>query len=71
MTSGSTALVERNPLLVTALNPHVGYDLAARVAKQASAQERPILEVARELTGLDPADLARILDPRRLTGDRE
>ncbi len=57
----------RNPILVTALNPVIGYEKGAAVAKQAYAQGRPILEVAVEETGLDAAELARLLDPLSLT----
>jgi len=56
----------RNPILVTALNPIIGYEAAAAIAKQAYAQERPVLEVARELTDIDEAELRRLLDPARL-----
>ncbi|MFQ5596372.1 MAG: class II fumarate hydratase, partial [Anaerolineae bacterium] len=50
-------LVEKNPILVTALVPHIGYDLAARIAKQAMAEGRRVREVARELTDLTPDQL--------------
>jgi fumarate hydratase class II len=58
----------RNPILVTALNPIVGYLKAAEIAKQAYAQGRPILDVAQELTGLERARLETLLDPARLAG---
>ena len=57
----------RNPILVTALNPVIGYEKGAAVAKKAYAQGRPILEVAVEETGLDADELARLLDPMSLT----
>ncbi|MCC5867673.1 MAG: class II fumarate hydratase [Gammaproteobacteria bacterium] len=57
----------RNPILVTALNPVIGYEKGAAVAKKAYAQGRPILEVAVEETGLDAEELARLLDPLSLT----
>lgn len=57
----------RNPILVTALNPRVGYLKAAEIAKRAHQEHRPILEVAAEMTGLSREELAKILDPRRLT----
>jgi fumarate hydratase class II len=56
----------RNPVLVTALNPVIGYDRAAEIARRAYAEGRPIVELAAELTGLDPAELERLLDPQRL-----
>ncbi len=57
----------RNPILVTALNNVIGYDLGAKIAKQAYAQKRPVLEVATELSGLDAAKLKELLDPAKLT----
>ena len=59
----------RNPILVTALNTLIGYDKAAAIAKQAYAEGRPILDVAREITGLDETELRRRLDPARMAGD--
>jgi len=60
--------LRRNPILVTALNDRIGYDKAAEIAKRAYAENRPILEVAGEMTDLDAAELERLLDPARLTG---
>jgi fumarate hydratase, class II len=57
----------RNPILVTALNPVIGYEKGAAIAKKAYAEGRPVQEVAREMTDLDPEELARLLDPRTLT----
>jgi len=59
--------LERNPILVTALNSVIGYELGAATAKQAYKQGRPILEVALETTGLDEAKLRELLDPLDLT----
>jgi fumarate hydratase class II len=59
--------LSRNPMLVTALNPVIGYDKAAAIAKKAYAEGRSVLEVAREMTGLDEQRLARLLDPASLT----
>ena len=36
----------RNPILVTALNPVIGYEKAAAIAKRAYAEGRPVLDVA-------------------------
>ncbi len=60
-------LVEKNPIMVTALNPITGYDLAAKIAKTAYAEGRRVKEVAAELTDLDAAELDRLLDPMTLT----
>jgi fumarate hydratase class II len=57
----------RNPMLVTALNAVIGYEKGAEIAKQAASEGRPVIEVARELTDLDEATLARLLDPAALT----
>jgi fumarate hydratase class II len=56
----------RNPMLLTALAPRIGYDRAARIAKRAAAEARPIVDVAVEETGLPREELARLLDPARL-----
>jgi len=60
-------LLERNPILITALNPVIGYDKAAQIAKRAYAEGRRMKEVAAEMTDLSPEELDRLLDPRRLT----
>jgi len=59
--------LERNPILVTALNPVIGYEKAAGIAKQAYREGRPVLDVAVEATGMDAAELRRLLDPAALT----
>ncbi|MBB5206664.1 class II fumarate hydratase [Chiayiivirga flava] len=58
--------LERNPILVTALNPVIGYEKGAATAKQAYREGRPILDVARETTGLSEAELRKLLDPAAL-----
>ena len=62
--------LDRNPILVTALNAEIGYTKGAEIAKRAYAEGRPILDVARELSGLDEDSLRRLLDPYALTGAR-
>ena len=57
----------RNPILVTALNPVIGYEKGAAIAKRAYAEGRPILEVAAEMTSLSIEELRRLLDPKTLT----
>lgn len=57
----------RNPILVTALNPIIGYAKAAEVAKAAYKQGRPIIEVAAEMTELSVEELTKLLDPVQLT----
>ena len=60
-------LVDRNPILVTALNPVIGYELGAQIAKTAYAQGRTLKEVALEMTDLSAHELDELLDPRKLT----
>ncbi len=62
-----SSVVDKNPILVTALNPIIGYELGAKIAKRAYAEGRSIKEVAAEMTDLSPEELDRILDPARLT----
>lgn len=59
--------LERNPILVTALNPVIGYEKGATTAKQAYKEGRPIRDVARETTGLSDEELEKLLDPGALT----
>jgi fumarate hydratase class II len=59
--------LDLNPILVTALNPIIGYLKAAEIAKAAYRQRRPILDVAAEMTGLPREELERLLDPAHLT----
>jgi len=59
--------LDRNPILVTAMNPVIGYEKGAAVAKQAYAEGRPVRDVAAEQTDLTDAELDRLLDPLELT----
>ena len=56
----------RNPILVTALNPIIGYEKAAAIAKRAYREGRPVFDVALEDSGLGAAELRRLLDPAAL-----
>ncbi len=56
-------LVRRSLMLVTALNPHIGYDNAARVAKKAFTENKTLREVVLEEELLDEATLDKALDP--------
>jgi len=60
-------LVDKNPILVTALNPIIGYDLGAKIAKTAYAEGRTLKDVALELTDLTEEKLDEILNPIKLT----
>ncbi len=57
----------RNPILATALNPAIGYERAAAIAKRAYAEGRPVFDVALEMSGLKEDELRRLLDPATLT----
>ncbi|SHO55157.1 class II fumarate hydratase [Vibrio quintilis] len=59
--------LKKNPILVTALNPVIGYLKAASIAKKAYQQGRAILDVAEEETDLPRETLANLLDPEKLT----
>jgi fumarate hydratase class II len=59
--------LERNPILVTALNSVIGYDKGAAIAKQAYKEGRAIRDVAAEQTKLKPEQLRELLDPLELT----
>ena len=63
--------LSRNPMLVTALSPVIGYDKAAAIAKKAYAEGRAIIDVASEMTDLGTERLAELLDPAKLTGSDE
>ena len=65
--SNIESAVSRNPILVTALNPVIGYEKGAAIAKKAYAEGRAIREVAREMTDLTDDELDRLLDPAALT----
>ncbi len=56
----------QNPILVTALNPLIGYSKAAEIAKAAVQQNRPILEVAMQMTDIDEDELRELLNPGSL-----
>ncbi len=57
----------KNPILVTALNPIIGYAKAAEIAKAAYKQGRPIVDVAAEMTELSKEELEKLLEPAHLT----
>ncbi len=66
-TDAIKSAMERNPILVTALNPVIGYEVGAATAKQAYKEGRAIRDVAKETTGLSDEELERLLDPLELT----
>ena len=60
-------LVERNVIVVTALNPHIGYDAGAKVAKEALATGKSVREIVLEHGLMSEADLDRVLDLKKMT----
>ena len=56
-----------NPILVTALNREIGYEKAAHIAKKAYKEQRSIIDVAHEETGLSIKKLKILLNPAKLT----
>jgi fumarate hydratase, class II len=61
-------LAGKNPILATALAPHIGYDQSAEIAKEAARTGRSVFEVALEKTSLGENELREILDPAKMTG---
>jgi fumarate hydratase class II len=59
--------VEISPSMATALNPLIGYDKAAEIAKRSFKERRPVRELAREMTQLGAKEIEAALDPRRQT----
>ncbi|WP_448566443.1 class II fumarate hydratase [Thalassotalea ganghwensis] len=60
------ANLARNPILITALNPIIGYSKAAKIAQRAYEEQRPIIDVAKEMTELSQQQLEKMLDPNQL-----
>ena len=59
--------LDKNPILVTALNPIIGYQLAAKIAKTAYKEQRAVIDVALEHTELSREQLSELLNPLKLT----
>jgi len=60
--------LSKNPILVTALNTVIGYELGAKIAKAAYADGRAVIDVAAEMTDLSRNELEELLDPKELIG---
>ena len=58
--------LENSLMLVTALNPHIGYDNAAKIAKKAHKENKTLREAALELGLLTDEEFTRIVDPRKM-----
>jgi len=60
--------LEKSLMLVTALNPHVGYDNAAKIAKHAYAKDMTLKQAAVELGILDAETFDKIVKPENMCG---
>ena len=60
------AALAKNPILVTALNTAIGYELGAKIAKTAYAEGRAVIDVAEEMSDLSRKELEKLLDPKKL-----
>ncbi|MBE9567932.1 MAG: class II fumarate hydratase [Proteobacteria bacterium] len=60
------AALSKNPILVTALNTEIGYELGAKIAKTAYAEGRAVIDVAEEMSKLSRKQLEKLLDPEKL-----
>ncbi|MBK9295215.1 MAG: class II fumarate hydratase [Oligoflexia bacterium] len=58
--------LEKSLMLVTALNPHIGYDNAAKIAKKAHAEGKTLKQVALELKLLDEKTFDKIMKPEEM-----
>ena len=62
--------LENSLMLVTALNPHIGYDNSAKIAKKAHKEHKTLREATLELGLLSDEDFTRIVDPKKMTGPK-
>jgi fumarate hydratase class II len=60
------AALAKNPILVTALNTAIGYELGAKIAKTAYAEGRAVIDVAEQMSELSREELEKLLDPEKL-----
>lgn len=61
--------LENSLMLVTALNPHIGYENAAKIAKKAHKENKTLREVALELGLLTHEKFTEVVDPKKMVGD--
>ena len=60
-------LLEKNVIVVTALNPHIGYDAGSAAAKEAFATGRSVREVVLEKGLMTADELDAALDLKKMT----
>ena len=70
VTDRGASLVQKNPILATALNSKIGYETAAAIAKESAREHKSVKEIAAAKTDLTAADLDELLDPAKLCGER-
>ena len=68
-TENGPRMVEQGLSIATPLANVIGYERTAEIANEALRAGRTIREVATEMAGIDAADLDRLLDARRMTGE--
>ncbi len=61
--------LENTLMLVTALNPHIGYDNAAKIAKKAHKENKTLREAALELGLMTDEDFTKFVDPKKMLGN--
>jgi fumarate hydratase, class II len=62
--------LENSLMLVTALNPHIGYDNSAKIAKKAHKEHKTLREATLELGLLSDEEFTKIVDPKKMTGPK-
>ncbi len=60
-------LLEQNAIVVTALNPYIGYDNGAKIAKESAATGRPVRELVLEAGLMTAEELDKALDLKKMT----
>lgn len=61
--------VENSLMLVTALNPHIGYENAAKIAKKAHKENKTLRQAAIELGLLTDEEFTKYVDPQKMVGN--
>ena len=67
----TAAAAQHNPMLVTALNSAIGYELGSKIAQRAYEQKRPVIALAVEMTKLSRAELTELLDIKKMLGPQD
>ncbi|MEI6455656.1 MAG: class II fumarate hydratase [bacterium] len=62
--------LENSLMLVTSLNPHIGYDNAAKIAKKAHKEHKTLREATLELGLLTDEEFTKIVDPKKMVGPK-